>query len=335
MRPRPVRARALARAALLLALALLAGATSAARAAELTLEGTWYVLIHYRDDTTHDPQQMRWDDRIWVFERKGRDLEWREYPIVVFEDESGRFEKLGGNRAARVVAAWEPSPAQLAQIAGGLEYNTRGAKQKVLKGSDAAGWSSGGGGRSQAANVISYVETWTIEGLPKPVFRRVDSMGSSEDDLAEGVTEYRTESVEQGGALVRGTFERDGTRHGTFRLYKSGEASITKGSGKTQQERMQEAFTSSFGAAFLGDAGLQDELTREAASGKADEATRARVRKSVRDSVERKLRAEGEDPRAAEAYTDQLSRRVEKWLLDDGKSPQEIERLLREGNAAP
>jgi hypothetical protein len=160
-------------------------------------------------------------------------------------------------------------------------------------------------------------------------------MGSSEDDVAEGRTEYRTEAVESGGAILRGTFERDGTRHGTFRLYKSGEASITKGSGKTQGERMREAFTSSFGAAFLADPGLQGELSSEAASGKTDEETRARVRKSVRESIERKLRAEGEDPRAAEAYTDELSRRVEKWLLDDRKSPAEIEKLLREGNAAP
>lgn len=325
--------RLLARAALLAA-ALAGFAPSLAGAVEL--EGTWYVLIHYRDDTTHDPKQMRWDDRIWTFERKGKDLEWKEYPIVVFQDESGRFEKLGTNRQARIVGAWEPSPGQLAQIGSGLEYNTRGAKQKTLKGSDATGWSSGGGAKSQSASVISYVETWSVENVASsPVFLRLDSMGSSEDEVAEGRTEYVTESVESGGAVLRGRFERDGTRHGTFRLMKSGEASITKGSGKTPEERLREMFMSQMGATLMSEEGLQQELQREIQSGTVDDATRAEVRKSIRGAIDEKVRANGDDPRAVAPYADDLTRRIERLLIDEKKSPAEVEEMLRNGKLGP
>jgi hypothetical protein len=318
------------------ALSLLGAGLAARAQAAVDLAGTWYVLVHYTDDTTHDPKQMRWEDRIWVFERKGSDLLWREYPIVVFQDESGRFEKLGTNRSSRVVAAWEPNPGQLAQIASGLEYNTRGSKEKVLKGSDAAGWSSGAGARAQSANVISYVETWSVDDVgSNPVFLRLDSMGSSEDDVAEGRTEFRTESVEYGGAVLRGRFERDGTRHGTFRLMKTGDASITKGSGKTQQERMREAFMSNFGAALVGDASVQKELEAQTAGGKVDPATRNEVRKTVRESIEKRIREEGGDVQAAEPYTMQLVDRIEHLLIDEKKTPAEIEQMLKDGKLGP
>lgn len=223
-----------------IAACILLGAPAAAPAA-VDLEGTWYVLVHYRDDTTHDKTQLRWEDRIWVFERKGRDLLWKEYPIVVFQDESGRFERRSSGQNARVVGAWEPSPGQLAEIQSGLQFNSRGAKQKTVKGSDSTGWSSGGGARSQAANIITYSETWSVESPNgNPVFVRIDSMGSSEDDVAEGRTEYRTEAVENGGHQLTGTFTRDGTRHGTFRMMRTGVARALDTTGKTPNEKARE-----------------------------------------------------------------------------------------------
>lgn len=221
---------------LALALALLVGRPAAA---EPSLEGTWYVLIHYRDDTTHDPAQLRWDERVWVLERKGKDLEWTEYPIVLFDDDAGRFTREGGHYA-RVIHAWEPSPGQQAQIQSGLQVNPRGSKKKTLRGDDAKGWTSGRPSSKASANVVTYTETWSISpGGGKPVFTRDDVLGAGTMESAEGRTQLTTESVDAGGVL-RGRFERDGTRHGTFRMMRSGAASHVKSDGKTPNEKLRE-----------------------------------------------------------------------------------------------
>ena len=89
----------------LAALALAALALGARAAGALELQGTWYVLVHYQDKESPKPDAWRWEDRVWKFEKKGDQLVWTEYPIVIFQDESGRFERLGGSHAARVVDA--------------------------------------------------------------------------------------------------------------------------------------------------------------------------------------------------------------------------------------
>ena len=76
-----------------LAAALFVGLAPAAASAELDLEGTWHVLVHYRDAKTANADTERWEDRLWVFEAAGDRLRWTEFPIVVFDDESGRFER--------------------------------------------------------------------------------------------------------------------------------------------------------------------------------------------------------------------------------------------------
>ena len=305
-------------------LTLVAGARGAGAEATVDLAGTWHVLIHYRDDTAHDPQQMRWDDRLWVFQRDAKGLVWNEYAIVVFQDETGRFEK-STTGLHRVVGAWEPNPAQLAQIKSGLEYNTRGTKTKTLHGSDAGGWSSGGHGPApQAANVITYSETWSISGLPtKPVFTRDDVLGSESAEHMEGRTQYVTQSVEEGGDLLRGTFERDGTRHGTFLMRRSGDSKVTEGSGKTQTQRETETFFRNYGGAgFFSVSELQtlkDNLG--AAPNEGD------LREKVRQEIERKTREEGIEPSLVEPQIDRLTEKVSSMLLE-GKSPEEIQRAL-------
>ena len=103
-----------------LAALLLLAAAPAARAADLPdrLAGTWHVLVHYKDANATHPDEQRWDDRVWVFEKTGDRLKWTEYPIAVFADESGRFERRSTGQLARVLGYWEPSEAQLAEIAG-------------------------------------------------------------------------------------------------------------------------------------------------------------------------------------------------------------------------
>src|SRR5262249_50697603 len=170
----------------LLSSAMISLAVSApVRAVEL--RGTWYVLIHYKDDNSENRDTERWDDRVWVFEKQGNGLRWTEYPIVVFEDESGRFERRATGQYARILNYWEPSDAQLADIKDGLQVNTRGTKTKTLRGSDAQGWSSGRRGGAASASVVTYEEVWSIDDPEKlPVFKRSDFMGSGRSDTLEG-----------------------------------------------------------------------------------------------------------------------------------------------------
>jgi len=213
------------RPALDLRLLLLAAALLAAGPAAATdLVGTWHVLAHYRDANSGAPEQLRWQDRVWVFQRKGSKLKWTEYPIVVFGNDSGRFERRQSGQYARVLGAWEPSDSQLANIEAGLKINTRGSKSKSLRGSDEEGWQSTARARAASASVITYQETWSIEdpgGLPR--FLQQDVMASARTETLEGLTSYQTTAIEDGGNVLVGRFQRDGTREGSFTMRRSGE----------------------------------------------------------------------------------------------------------------
>lgn len=192
-------------------------------AAELQLAGTWHVLIHYRDASGPNPEAWHWDERVWIFEIGADALRWTEYPIVLFHDDRGRFESLGTQRQARVLDAWEPDESQRAQIRSGLEVNPRGRNVKELRGSDASGWRSGDPLRPTASRLVSYVEDWSIGGLPAaPVFTQTDLMGSSDRDSLEGVTRYATEELRAGRDDLRGSFTRDGNRRGRFQMRRAG-----------------------------------------------------------------------------------------------------------------
>ncbi len=211
------------------------------QASQVELPGTWHVLVHYTDANSARPEVLRWEDRVWVFTPQGSRLGWSDYPIVVFRDETGRFEGLGGNRARRVLHAWEPNAAQRAQIASGLQVNPRGVKEKTLRGSPAQGWRSRVRAEPASASVITYAEDWSIQGLPaRPVFERVDVLGSARTESLDGVTRYATTEVSADGSELRGSFERDGTRRGTFRMTRAGPVSGVQGSGGSQGERVYE-----------------------------------------------------------------------------------------------
>ncbi len=212
----------------------------AAAQAEVDLLGTWYVLIHYRDSATNNPDFDRWLDRIWQFEKKGSRIQWTEYPIVVFQDQAGRFERFRGVRS-RVLAYWEPNANQRSQIQAGLEINSRGSKTKSLRGSPKKGYRSTSRMRAQSASVIGYVENWSVEDLQtNPVFTFDDIMGSGRTESMEGRTRYTTTAVGDDGNLLEGTFNRDGTRIGTFQLIRAGQvARVADKSKKVERERQQ------------------------------------------------------------------------------------------------
>ena len=219
-------------AALLAALA----AALALPAAAVDLTGTWHVLVHYQDKAAKNATAQRWEDRIWVFGHDGERMEWVDYPILVLSDDSGRFEGR-----SRVLAYWTPNASQAAELAGGPTVNTRGSKTKTLRGSDGAGWKSTNK-QQQSVAFITYEETWTIDGAAdKPTFTRTDVLGGGGAEDAEGRTLYKTTAVEEGGKVLKGTFDRDGTRSGTFVLTRVGDVKRLSTDGPTPNEKQAEA----------------------------------------------------------------------------------------------
>ena len=205
-------------------------------AAEIDVIGSWHVLIHYKDDNAHHPERERWDDRVWVFEKAGSRLRWTEYPIVVFDEQTGRFETSMG-RSSRVLKFWKPNRSQLLDIQDGLAVNERGMKSKSLRKSD-DGWASFSRTSVASASVISYTEYWSIyDEAAGPVFKREDVLGSERSENLDGVTLYTTEQIESEGNILRGQFVRDGTRHGTFRMMRTARTEGLKVNGKTPNEK--------------------------------------------------------------------------------------------------
>ena len=208
-------------------------------AAETDLIGTWHVLIHYKDDNAQHPERERWDDRVWEFEKSGSRLRWTEYPIVVFDEQTGRFDSSMG-RSSRVLKFWTPSPSQLGDIQDGLAVNERGMKSKSLRKSD-DGWASFSRASAASASVIGYTEYWSIhDESAGPVFKREDVLGSERSENLDGVTLYTTEQVESDGGILRGQFVRDGTRHGSFRMMRTAGTEGLKGDGRTPNEKANE-----------------------------------------------------------------------------------------------
>ncbi len=199
---------------------VLAGGVASPHSAA-TLLGAWHVLVHYKDATSSDAERERWDDRAWVFETEGDRLRWTEYPIVIFNDETERFEKDEANRASRILHRWEPDEAQLADIKDGLAVNERGMVSTTLRRSEGS-WVSAPNQAISSASMIRYVESWRVDTAAEgPIFKREDALRSERAEDLNGVTIYTTREAADGGRLLRGDFERDGTQHGTFTMTRS------------------------------------------------------------------------------------------------------------------
>jgi hypothetical protein len=306
-----------------LAALLLFAAAPAARAADLPdrLAGTWHVLVHYKDAGAIHPDEQRWDDRVWIFEKTGDRLKWIEYPIAVFADESGRFERRATGQLARVLGYWQPSEAQMIEIKAGLELNSRGMKSKTLRNARGV-WSSTSRAAAASASVVSYTESWSIEGTPElPVFRREDTLGGERTESMDGVTLYTTTSVDPTGDVLAGRFERDGSRRGQFRMTRAGagKALTTK---RTQSERTRDAFLAAMSARKLD----ESQLTQQ---------DREDVRQMVRTEIERRMRAIGTDPATRAGEIDALVPSIEKRLYAEHLTLGDVPKLVEEAVVAP
>lgn len=207
----------------------------AAPAGAVDLTGTWHVLVHYRDAAAKNADAPRWEDRVWVIDREADRLRWVDYPIVVIADDSGRF---AGR--SRVLGYWTPNAGQAAELAAGPTVNSRGSKSKSLLGSDAAGWRSASK-QQQSVAFITYEEIWAIDGAAeKPVFTRTDVLAGGGTEDAEGRTRYETETVDEAGKVLRGSYDRDGTRTGTFVMTRVGDVKTLSTDGPTPNQKQAE-----------------------------------------------------------------------------------------------
>ncbi len=316
---------------------LLALAAPAA-AAPPDLVGTWHLLVHYKDKGTNNPDTERWEDRIWEFKLEGSRLVWVDYPIVVFEDKSGRFDSSGG-RNARVLHHWEPNGSQRREIREGLAINQRGSRTKSLKGSATQGWTSAKRRRGyQSASVITFEETWTIEfDGDLPTFTRDDVMGSASTESMEGRTLYAAEAID--GDVITGRFERDaGTRYGTFRLMRSGEAKSVGSGGKTLQDRAEEGQSLTRVLA-----GHLSELSGDHDEGwyrsKVDDGSITRdERLELRAAFEQRLYealGSNDERTAYRTILTNLAVKMERLFVEDGKSVSDLQDMLRKGTLEP
>ena len=315
------------------------------------LVGAWHVLVHYQDSGTENADAKRWEDRIWVFEKAGDQLRWTDYPIVVFDDDTGRFEAIGGNRASRVLDYWEPNAAQQEQISAGLAINSRGSRSKALSGSDAKGWSSArrGGAGYKSSRFITYEETWNLDGLPdKPRFERQDSMGSGGSEDFEGRTLYETTTVEAGGNVLRGSFDRDGTRKGTFRLARSGQVhSVAEGGGKTAgemrglgREAMGKQMKQAEFIAMLAPGlvtlpgGRSEEEWREAVQSSNAKEERLALRAALEEGLRTQVLSE-DDVRSHYTLLTNLAVELERLFVEEGKSLEDLRTMMVKGEVNP
>ncbi len=170
---------------------------------------------------------------------------------------------------------------------------------------------------------ITFVANWFIEdasGLPR--FRMEDVLGSAMTESLEGGTVYETESVEEGGNVLRGRYARDGTRKGTFRMLRTpGVRGL--GTEEEQRERIRNRQRAQ--------SGLEALQGRVRPSDMAEE-DREALRSTLAIELRRSLAAQGQPPSDAdvESLVDQAEQ-----LLEEGRTLPEIERLLQEGELVP
>ncbi len=205
--------------------------------AALELDGTWYVLVHYRDESSGRADVDRWLDHIWVFKTEASRLKWIEYPRVMFKDERQRFRVKASGRRLRVETSWLPTPKQHLEIRKGLQVSMLGQRTKILRGNAEQGFRSTGVMRAESASVIGFSETWEVRDLHQlPLFVRSDTMGSIRTERLEGATRYQVRAISDGGRRLEGDFDRDGALRGTFQMIRAGDVIIIGEDGEPVNE---------------------------------------------------------------------------------------------------
>jgi hypothetical protein len=310
---------------------LLGALLAAVPAAAFDPVGTWYVLVHYRDLRSAQPEQDQWEDRLWVVEREGEALRFREYPAVRFDDESGRYEMQGEIRS-RTLGAWEPSDGQRREIAAGLAPDPYGAREKRLRPTP-AGFSSAKS-RFDSARVVGFESTVEIDlAGAAPRISVSDTLGSSAAASGiEGRTQYAGERVAEDGS-VAGRYDRDGKRVGTFVMMRSGVSKDGEPPVRAAEEPARDVALARLFRTLGGELANSDALPERASP--ADPAARAALLARIRAEVERLFADQGNDPRAHAPMLARLAEAIERAYTEEGRSRAEIGRLVADGALRP
>jgi hypothetical protein len=254
---------------------------------------------------------------------------WSEYPVVLFRDASGRFERADGGRDSRVLHAWQPSDAQRAEIRAGLAVGPTGARSKSLRAVPGGGWESVGDARPRSASVIGYHERWRIAGTPEhPSFSREDVLAGGRAETVQGSTLYATETASASGDEMSGRFDRDAVRVGRFWMWRSG-AIAEPGSSPVSPPP-----PSLFGAPG---SEARERLERLLAEAAPDAERRSEIRHVIRELVREHLDGERSGPRRqadgdSRDRVEDMTRRIEGLLLDEGRSLDEVSAMLADGS---
>ena len=124
-------------------------------------------------------------------------------------------------------------------------------------------------------------------------------MGSGRSETMEGVARYETTAVEELGHVLVGRFERDGTRHGSFRMRRSGAV------GRLEEKSQSE---------------IQAQAVRRGLE------TSQEARKQARESLEEVIRSSG--LRLADEQMDELVTKAIRLYLS-GASGEQVAREMR------
>jgi hypothetical protein len=164
-------------------------------------------------------------------------------------------------------------------------------------------------------------------------------LGSAATENVEGRTIWEGESVESGGDVIRGRYDRDGTRIGTFRMMRSGAVSTVKGSGKSQGERAHIALFGAMGSQlFAGElpgGGSEEEVRKAIEAGEFTDEDRSTMRREFERAITESYQSQGNDPREFRPQIQSLARKMVALFVDEGKSIEEIQRMLMDGRLRP
>ena len=105
--------------------------------------------------------------------------------------------------------------------------------------------------------------------------------------------------------------------------------------GKTQGQRLTQAWFGGLGAAMVSEEALTAEVQRMIADGEVDDETRKEIRRALREGIEEQMRKQGQSPRQNRAIVDSLTRQVEHLMIDEKKTEAEITEMFRKGEIRP
>ena len=268
-------------------------AVASARAADsrIAWSGPGTCSSTTRTPTRPNADAPRWDDRVWVFEKKGDRLAWTEYPIVGLHGRAAAASSgatAASSRACSATGSRARRSSRRSRRASSV--NPRGMKAKTLR-NTRGGWQSASRPTAASASVVTYTEAWSIEGTP-------DAAGLP----ARGFARRRAHGIARGADALHDDQRRPGRRRGSraasiatarrkgsFRMLRAGTGKALTTNARPSRERQSEAF-------MRGDEPAR-RARRELSSREAG--SRRHRRRLIRAAIDERMRSALDRSRAA------------------------------------